>query len=133
MWTYIIRRLLLLIPTMFGVTVVSFCIMQLAPGDPLSMQLGASGTAGQSNETREAYLIRKRDLKLDKPLLLNFNFFRDFSAPVHIAAHFRSLTPEEIAKELPELADGKRDSVAAERFAFLKSLEAPRARQLAQR
>ncbi|NMC21826.1 MAG: ABC transporter permease, partial [Thermogutta sp.] len=45
MLSYIIRRLFLILPTLFGVTVVSFCIMQLAPGDPLLMQLGATGLA----------------------------------------------------------------------------------------
>ena len=45
MWTYIIRRLFLMIPTLFGVTVVSFIIMKLAPGDPLLSQLGSGGAA----------------------------------------------------------------------------------------
>ena len=44
MWTYILRRLILVIPTLFGVTVVSFCIMQMAPGDPQLAQLGVGGT-----------------------------------------------------------------------------------------
>src|SRR5215471_16928042 len=94
----------MMIPTLFGVTIVSFCIMQLAPGDPLMTQLGAGGAAGQSSQTREAFLIQKRDLKLDRPLLLNFNYFRDFSEPVRISAHYLALTVDDIQKELPTLA-----------------------------
>jgi ABC-type dipeptide/oligopeptide/nickel transport system permease component len=93
-----------MIPTLFGVTIVSFVIMQLAPGDPELAQLGAGGLAGQSTQTREAYLIQKRDLRLDLPLVLNFRYFRDYSQEVAVAAHFLGMTHEEIVAELPELA-----------------------------
>ncbi len=64
---------MIMIPTLFGVTVVSFCIMQLAPGDPLLAQGGERRTRWpKAAKTRDAYLIQKRDLKLDKPLILNF-------------------------------------------------------------
>ncbi len=125
MWTYILRRILLMIPTLFGVTIVSFCIMQLAPGDPLMTQLGAGGAAGQSSQTREAFLIQKRDLKLDKPLVLNFNYFRDYAGRVRIAAHYLSLTLDEIKSELPELAKSPRDGQSEARLAFLRSLKVP--------
>ncbi|MGA2617168.1 MAG: ABC transporter permease subunit [Thermoguttaceae bacterium] len=99
MSAYILRRLLIMIPTLWGVTIVSFCIMQLAPGDPLLAKAGG-GAAGRTAQTREAYLIQKRDLKLDKPLLLNFNFFRDYTQPVRLAAYYMARTDAEIAAEL---------------------------------
>jgi peptide/nickel transport system permease protein len=37
MLNYAIRRLLLLIPTLFGITVVTFIIVNLAPGDPVEL------------------------------------------------------------------------------------------------
>ena len=37
MISYIIRRLLQAIPTLIGVTIISFAIMQAAPGDPVQM------------------------------------------------------------------------------------------------
>ena len=73
LWSYLLRRVLLMIPTLFGVTIVSFVIMQLAPGDPLLTQADQGGVAGRSAQTRESYLLQKRDLQLDKPLVLNFN------------------------------------------------------------
>ncbi len=81
-----------MIPTLFGVTLVSFVIMQLAPGDPMLAQIDSGGSAGQSTQTREAYLIQKRDLQLDKPILLNVDDFRDYrarSAPVRIICRSR--------------------------------------------
>jgi len=122
LWSYLVRRLLLMIPTLFGVTVVSFVIMQLAPGDPLLAQLDSGGSAGQSSQTREAFLLQKRDLNLDKPLVLNFNDFRNFSTPVRAAAHFLGLTQTQMAAELGELAAGPKTSEGRERLAFLESL-----------
>ena len=37
MLNYTIRRLLLLIPTLFGITIVTFIIVNLAPGDPVEL------------------------------------------------------------------------------------------------
>lgn len=125
MWTYILRRLLLMVPTLFGVTIVAFVIMQTAPGDPLLIQLGQGGTTGQSTETREAYLIRKRDLKLDRPLLLNFNYFRDYAPRVRVAAWFMAASEEQLVRELPELAKAAGGAApseeAAARLDFLRS------------
>src|SRR4029077_4970596 len=101
-----------MIPPVCRGTIVSFCIMQLAPGDPLMSQLGAGGAAGQSSQTREAFLIQKRDLKLDKPLVLNFNCFRDYANRVRIAAHYLSLSLDEIKSELPALAQSPSDETA---------------------
>ncbi|NMC20482.1 MAG: ABC transporter permease subunit, partial [Thermogutta sp.] len=127
--SYIIRRLFLILPTLFGVTVVSFCIMQLAPGDPLLMQLGATGLAGQGTQTREAYLIQKRDLKLDRPLILNFRYFRDYSEAVRQAAHFLIADQAEIVEELNSLAADPNAPDRRAAMRFLRSLGIPRFRQ----
>ena len=37
MTAYLVRRLLQAIPTMFGITIISFAIMQAAPGDPVQL------------------------------------------------------------------------------------------------
>lgn len=125
MWTYIIRRLFLMIPTLFGVTVVSFIIMKLAPGDPLLSQLGSGGAASASGQTREAYLIQKRDLQLDKPVLLNFRNFTDYQDELLAAAHFRYSTVEGVEDELAELAAGAKTEPQQRRLAFLSRLHIP--------
>jgi ABC-type dipeptide/oligopeptide/nickel transport system permease component len=121
-WTYIIRRLFVMLPTLFGVTIVSFVIMQLAPGDPLRNQLSPSGMAGQSGQNREAYLIQKRDLKLDKPLVLNFNYFRDFRDEMQVIAHYLGAEESQVAAELPELAAHPEEPTNAARLQFLRRL-----------
>lgn len=47
MWAYIARRLLLVIPTLFGIMVVNFVIVQAAPGGPVDQTLAQiRGAAG---------------------------------------------------------------------------------------
>jgi ABC-type dipeptide/oligopeptide/nickel transport system permease component len=111
-----------MIPTLFGVTIVSFVIMQLAPGDPVQAKLSAGGTAGQSSQNREAYLIQKRDLKLDKPLLFNYRYFQDYRDPVAWAARYRVMTTDELAAELAELAKNPNAPENAAKIDFLRSL-----------
>jgi len=130
MLSYIIRRLLLMIPTLFGITLISFYIMQKAPGDPQINQL-SGGSAGQSTQTREAYLIQKRELHLDKPLILNLDYFRDYAAKVRSAAHYRARTVAQIFAEMKPLSTAEPAAAnaggpdVAERLAFLRSLEIP--------
>jgi microcin C transport system permease protein len=46
MFAYIVRRLLLIIPTLFGIMVINFIIIQMAPGGPVEQTLAKlSGTA----------------------------------------------------------------------------------------
>jgi len=125
MWTYIVRRLLIMIPTLFGVTVVSFLIMQLAPGDPLLAKAGSAAVSGQTSQTRDAYLTQKRDLKLDKPLLLNFNYFRDYDESVRIAIYYAARSDEEIAAGLPKMAAESDDPKIAARKQFLERIKVP--------
>lgn len=40
---YILKRLLLMIPTLLGITLVTFLVMKLAPGDPVSLKLMFAG------------------------------------------------------------------------------------------
>ena len=41
MWAYIMRRLLLVIPTLLGIMVINFVIVQFAPGGPVDQTPGA--------------------------------------------------------------------------------------------
>lgn len=61
---FIIRRLVQAIPTFFGITILSYTIMLLAPGDPVSIMTFAPGT---SQEERDA-LARQLGVN-DHPLV----------------------------------------------------------------
>ncbi len=59
---YIIRRLLMLIPVLIGISICIFVIMQLIPGDVVSGILGIE-------ETPELRAMWEKKLGLDKPLI----------------------------------------------------------------
>ena len=73
MLNYIIRRILLVFPTLFVITVLSFAISRLAPGDPAELKAGVGSagglSTGQGRDLNEKMikLIRKQ-WHLDKPL-----------------------------------------------------------------
>jgi len=71
MGTYIVRRLLLMIPTLLGITVVVFAISRAAPGDPVSLGLGPAGqvNSAQAAAIREA---RMRLYGLDQPIPIQY-------------------------------------------------------------
>ena len=73
MLCYTIQRILLAIPTLFGITLLSFLIMRLAPGDPVDLFLGGvAGGEGISTDRQGDVDKARRDLRrqlgLDKPL-----------------------------------------------------------------
>lgn len=65
MRAYIIRRLLLLIPTLLGITMVVFLAIQSIPGDPIEAYLG------QFYEEELAASLRKQ-YGLDKPVYVQY-------------------------------------------------------------
>jgi peptide/nickel transport system permease protein/oligopeptide transport system permease protein len=68
MLTLLARRALLLIPTLFGVLVVVFLLLYVAPGDPVLAMVG--------ERADEATIARLRaELRLDDPLLSQFTHY----------------------------------------------------------
>ncbi len=69
MKSYLIRRLLLIIPTFLGISLVTFLLVQLSPGNPVFMRLqamqGASGTEQVSQEIIDQTIAL---YGMDKPL-----------------------------------------------------------------
>jgi ABC-type dipeptide/oligopeptide/nickel transport system permease component len=62
---YVVRRLLLAVPVLFGVSLIVFAVMHLAPGDPAAIMLGAQAT-------REDVERLHRELGLDRPLPVQY-------------------------------------------------------------
>lgn len=59
MSSYVIRRLLGLIPVLFGISVLVFLFLRLIPGDPALVLLGERGTAEQLQALREKMGLTK--------------------------------------------------------------------------
>ena len=65
---FLVRRLLLAIPTLIGVTVIVFVLIQITPGDPAELMLGPMATDESVSELRE-------NLGLDKPIMEQYVFW----------------------------------------------------------
>jgi peptide/nickel transport system permease protein len=59
--TFILKRLALIIPTLIGVTLITFTISRVVPGDPARLAAGAQGT-------QEMYQQLRKEFGLDDPL-----------------------------------------------------------------
>ena len=68
MTTFILRRVLLAIPTLLGVLVVAFLLLYVAPGDPVMAMVGE-----RADEETIARL--RRELRLDDPLYKQFGHY----------------------------------------------------------
>ncbi len=62
---YILKRLVMLIPVLIGVTFLVYFIISLSPGDPAAM------IAGESADAMTIEAVRK-DLGLDKPVIVQY-------------------------------------------------------------
>jgi len=68
-YRWLIRRILVSIPVLLGITILSFCFVRLAPGDPVRMMVNPEYMAGGA----EDFIARKRaELGLDQPLPVQY-------------------------------------------------------------
>jgi peptide/nickel transport system permease protein len=67
MLTYLIKRILMLIPLLFGITLITFAVIHLAPGEPVDMQ-----TAMNPKVSAEARQKMREFYGLDKPLHVQY-------------------------------------------------------------
>lgn len=85
MWKYILKRLMIMVPTLIGITVVVFAIINLAPGSPIEQKLqqlrfagaggdvatSASNTSG-STVSAEVLEALKKQYGFDKPIHMRY-------------------------------------------------------------
>lgn len=73
MQTYIIKRLLLVIPMILGITFISFMVMQLAPGT--SGGGGGGGEMSAGRLTKQQRDVMNRTFHLDKPIVMRYFYW----------------------------------------------------------
>lgn len=73
---YVGLRLLQAVPILLGVTIASFLLIHLVPGDPARIHLGPQATAAQ-------VAALKRELGLDRPLLAQYWTFLSGAVQLH--------------------------------------------------
>jgi peptide/nickel transport system permease protein len=91
MRAYVLRRTLVLLPLMMGVSLVVFLALRLAPGDPAVLMLGESAT-------QEGVAKIHRDLGLDRPLIEQYVRFVGASLRGDLGRSFSSGRP--VAEEV---------------------------------
>lgn len=107
----LIKRLLLMVPTFIGITLIGFFIMRLAPGDPAELRaaggLGAAAGGGISVEKRgsvdEAIAQWRAQYGLDKPLHVQYLVWLKNTATLSFGESFKDNQSvwSKIAERLP--------------------------------
>ena len=110
MYSYILKRILLFIPTIIIVSVIVFLIMRLIPGDPAIQIL--SGDLGDASYTEDDLAILRAKLGTDKPIfeqyytwtwnMLQLDFGKSFQRSTRISDDLKKKFP--ITMELTILA-----------------------------
>jgi peptide/nickel transport system permease protein len=100
MLVYALRRVLLALPLLIGITFISFCVIHLAPGEPVELQGGELNTESSA----QARQMLRELYGLDKPLYVQYarwlgriarlDFGRSFAPDGRLVIH-------KIAERLP--------------------------------
>lgn len=97
MFKFVLKRLLWMIPTILGVVLIIFCILELMPGDPA---LNALGT----NFTEETYQQKREEMGLNDPFLVRYaKYLYDFFTKFDLGNSYTNLRPvgTQIKERLP--------------------------------
>jgi peptide/nickel transport system permease protein len=82
---YILKRLLMAIPVIILVSIVTFSLVHLAPGDPVQMLLGIYGDPG-------LVAVLQKQLNLDKPIVTQYFLWVKNVLKGDLGVSFRSKT-----------------------------------------
>ena len=86
MFSYIVKRLLWAIPTLFGVSLIVFMMVHLSPGDPALALLGDHANKESVEKLRE-------DMGLNKSLLTQYGIFASKAVQGDFGKSFKSKQP----------------------------------------
>jgi peptide/nickel transport system permease protein len=95
-----------MVPTLIGITLVTFVIVQLAPGDPVTLAMGMQGdslSATRGTATQQIVLEQRKLLGLDKPLWMRYPIWLGKLAVLDFGRSFKDQRPvrEIVAERLP--------------------------------
>ena len=96
MINYVIRRTLLMIPTLLGITILVFLIVRFAPGNPLTAPLTDGAISSEASAATQDYYQKK--LGLDQPIWRQYlNWWRSmFRAEIDAPAWTDETNPRPI-------------------------------------
>ncbi|MFA5243491.1 MAG: microcin C ABC transporter permease YejB [Sulfuricella sp.] len=85
MWAYVLKRLLLMIPTLFGVMLITFVVTQFVPGGPVEQlihQMKGQGAGGEASGGVKT--LYRGDRGLDKERIEDLKKLYGFDKPAHV-------------------------------------------------
>lgn len=91
-----LKRLLGILPVVFGVLLLTFLLVHLVPGDPVEVMLGESASSADKNQLRS-------ELGLDKPLVEQFSgyIYRLAQGDFGVSIHSREPVSMMLAERIP--------------------------------
>lgn len=100
---YVLKRLLLAIPTMLGITLVTFLVIQLAPGSPVESMMPADQGIRSDQVTKEIVERTKKLYGLDRPVHERYLSWLRRTVTLDFGNSYRDHRPvmEKIAERLP--------------------------------
>ena len=101
---YLIKRLLLMIPTLFGITVITFAVINLAPGDPAALKAQSATDALKSEAAAAEVVAQTQKLYgLDRPMYVRYGKWLAQIARLDFGYSYRDHRPviKKIADALP--------------------------------
>lgn len=72
MKTYLVKRLILIIPTFIGITLVTYLMVRYVPGDYTSMRAGMQGDIKVGSVSKEILDMERKLFGLDKPWYVGY-------------------------------------------------------------
>lgn len=88
---YIFKRLLIMVPTFFGIIVISFIVIRFAPGDPASLKFGGAGQATSGLDAQRGTEAAEREFRrkyhFDKPYHVQFGYFLQNLAKLNLVRY----------------------------------------------
>jgi len=70
---YILKRILIIIPTFIGITFITYLMIRLAPGDFTSLRAGIEGELKAGSLSKEIFEQEKKLYGLDKPIIVGYS------------------------------------------------------------
>jgi peptide/nickel transport system permease protein len=95
---YILRRLIISIPVLLGITIITFFAYNLAPGDPIDAMIDPTVVMDPSDLTR-----LRESLGLDQPIIVRYGIWLREALQGNLGYSYRSGEPvlERIGRRLP--------------------------------
>lgn len=87
MFQFILKRIAMVIPTFIGITLLTFALIHLIPGDPIEIRMGERGLSPEVHEQM------KKQLGLDQPLYIQYGSYLKGIAQGDLGNSFKNNEP----------------------------------------